>query len=169
MEKTTRKPLTRKTPLRRSFLDRSKRPKESYLWKKAGFKKKSKPLKKVGKSRAKQHSEYRSIQKSFLEKNPYCELCLGRTLGASLQQAREILRGDRPLFVIEASGGSVNPATEVHHRNGRIGRLLCYEPFFIASCRRCREWPHEIALKTARDLGFIAPASEWNVFPDDLR
>lgn len=58
----------------------------------------------------------------------------------------------------------VNLATEIHHWAGRIKRLLCHVPFFRASCRSCRDWPHDNKVK-ARAWGLLAPATQWNVFP----
>ncbi len=57
-----------------------------------------------------------------------------------------------------------NLSTETHHFAGRIGRLLCYVPYFIPSCFPCREWPHQNA-RQARELGVLAPAPQWNVYP----
>jgi len=61
-------------------------------------------------------------------------------------------------------GETPRASTEVHHSRGRIGRLLRYQPFWIPSCRPCREIPHNRPA-WAREVGLLCPASEWNVFP----
>lgn len=59
-----------------------------------------------------------------------------------------------------------NQSTEVHHFAGRIGRLLCYVPFFRAFCKPCRSWPHDHPSQ-ARELNLLAPPALWNHFPVD--
>lgn len=60
----------------------------------------------------------------------------------------------------------INYSSEVHHWAGRIKKLLCYVPYFRAFCYHCREWPHLNKIK-ARELGLLAPAHLWEVYPSD--
>lgn len=97
------------------------------------------PLKKVSRSQSSRLAKYRPIAQSFLAKHPACEICLARDQGA-------------------------RPSTEVHHSRGRNGALLFDARFFVASCRGCREWPHEHP-REARALGILAEPRDWNVVP----
>lgn len=97
------------------------------------------PLKKISKSRRQAKRKYFDKHSDFLSQNPVCMICL--------------VRCRKP-----------NPSTEIHHARGRIGRLLNDERFFVASCRECREWPHEHP-REAREMGVLAEATDWNVFP----
>lgn len=99
------------------------------------------PLKKVSRSRRKQVTKYLLIHKEYLQRFPVCGICL-------------VLGAEYP-----------NAATEIHHRRGRIGRLLTYEPEFVPCCRPHREFPHENP-DIARELGILAGPAEWNVFPE---
>lgn len=56
------------------------------------------------------------------------------------------------------------PASDVHHKRGRIGRLLCDKRFWIGLCAACHDWIHRHPSKARAD-GFLAPSAEWNVFP----
>jgi hypothetical protein len=108
--------------------------------------KRKKPMKKIARSQRTRLQVYFALSTEFLLKpeNKFCLTC---------QVRRE--HGENILIQI---------ATEVHHWAGRIGRLLCYVPFFRPSCRGCRDWPHTNATK-AREWGLLAPAPLWNVFP----
>jgi hypothetical protein len=56
------------------------------------------------------------------------------------------------------------PSAQVHHRRGRIGRLLRDQRFWTAVCAECHEWIHGNP-NEARKIGLIVPVAEWNVFP----
>lgn len=58
-----------------------------------------------------------------------------------------------------------NQSVEVHHFAGRIGRLLCYVPYFRPFCNACRLWPHEHPA-TARELNLLVSAKLWNCYPE---
>lgn len=73
--------------------------------------------------------DYWVVQRAFLKKHPWCEICLTR-------------------------GRKVRKSTEVHHINGRNGKRLLDTRFFKASCRPCRMWPHENP-REARALGLL--------------
>jgi len=119
-----------------------------FIYNARGELKRKRPLKKVAKAKRNALRGYYVLQSAFLSlpENKFCIICIVRR-----EHGENIL---------------VNLATEVHHWAGRIGRLLCYVPFFRPSCFRCREWPHQHA-ETAREWGLLAPAPRYNVFPVD--
>lgn len=96
--------------------------------------------------------------------NHWCAVCLCRSVNLPWRQLKLslVLHGEE--YVRRTLSGTLRRAREVHHYRGRIGRLLCDVRFFIATCRACREWPHENTVE-ARALELLAPGSEWNVFP----
>lgn len=164
--------LKRKTALKRTSCLRSKCPKDrKKAFSNFGKKKTLKPSKKLrqcSKKRAKRlRTEYYPIHKEFLARpeNRYCWICIGRSIGATRLQVREIMLGERADDVLWNSGAAMVKATEIHHHSGRRGRLLAYEPLFVASCVGCREWPHT-QLKEARELDFIAQRAKYDVFPE---
>lgn len=161
------KRLERKTPLKRTAWLRSKSPRNPVF----SPSKSTKPrngLRKVSKKLAQQQRKYYPISRDFLRQpeNRYCQICLCRSLEGHLDQIKLICQkaeedGD---YIFQASGAVLRRATEVHHYAGRIGRLLCYTPYFVASCRGCRDWPHDNR-REAANLGLVAPPQLWNVFP----
>ena len=52
-------------------------------------------------------------------------------------------------------------ATECHHSHGRRGKLLLYEPFWLAVCQMCHAWVHENP-DGARERGMICRPGQWN-------
>jgi hypothetical protein len=108
-----------------------------------------KGIRRTSKGLKAEQTKYRQLAKQFLAlpENRVCICCTLR---------REQL-GENILL---------NPATEIHHWAGRIKKLLCYVPYFRAFCYHCREWPHQNKMK-ARELGLLAPAHLWEVFPGD--
>ena len=97
-------------------------------------------IKSCSDKRAKRLAEYSKVRKVFLASNPACSAKLKGCRGKS---------------------------SEVHHKRGRIGRLLCDTRFFVAICRRCHDWIGDNGAE-ARKLGLLSPAQEFNVPPDDL-
>ena len=99
------------------------------------------PLKKQSNARAREMRLYYRERREWLalERNSRCAVCLGL--------------GEVPA-----------PATEVHHKFGRIGKLLRYQPGWIPCCVNHRETPH-LRRKWAMEMGLIAPAAEWNTVP----
>jgi hypothetical protein len=136
-----RSALKRKTPLKAYGSIKRPKKKPAWEWAKPLAPIKRATLKKVAKGRARQQREYFSRHREFLKRHPVCGICLVRGLNPA-------------------------PATEVHHMRGRIGRLLADERFWCPSCRSCREFPHENPTR-ARELGILAPVSEWNVYPEN--
>lgn len=66
-----------------------------------------KPIKQVSKKRAKELAVYKPIRDAFLAANAVCQCC------------------------------NAAPATEVHHKAGRIGKLLYNIKYFLAVCHWC--------------------------------
>lgn len=52
-------------------------------------------------------------------------------------------------------------ATQCHHRSGRVGRLLNYEPEWIPLCNACHEKVHRNP-SWAREIGLLAPIGQFN-------
>lgn len=134
--------------IRDGFIRKLKREATKFLWNRSGQIKRKKPLKKIAKAKRHALKIYYGLSAIFLAKpeNKLCIICTVRR-----EHGENIL---------------INCATEIHHYAGRIGRLLCYVPFWKPSCRDCREWPHQNQTK-AREWGLLAPAPQFNVFPDD--
>lgn len=93
-------------------------------------------LKSVSKKRQRQNQEYNKVRDVFLKENPKCMACV--------------------------NGVCSGKATEIHHKRGRVGRLLCDARFFLAICRPCHNWIGDNGAD-ARRLGLLAVASEFNV------
>ena len=49
----------------------------------------------------------------------------------------------------------------IHHKRGRLGRLLIDALHFMAVCRMCHEWIHN-NITESRNRGWIAQRGEWN-------
>lgn len=92
------------------------------------------PLRRISKKRAKEGRTYTEVSGAFLADNPTCEMC------------------------------KVAASTELHHKRGRVGSLLCDTRFFAACCNYCHTFIHANPA-IARQLGLLAPANEWNVSP----
>lgn len=154
--------------MRRSAWQRGKRPKDGKPFKKAVGKAKRKTglAAKSKKLQRKLVKDYYPAQKLFLKQpeNCFCWICIGRTTGATRSEIRAIFENPDWRTQLQLSGARLTPSSEAHHYRGRCGRLLDFEPFFVASCKGCREWPHAHA-REARALDLLAPASLYNVFP----
>jgi hypothetical protein len=101
--------------------------------------KSSAPLKAISNKRAKQNDEYKRVKAAWIN-----------------QRERENRMG--------CDGCAMYRGSELHHRRGRIGRLLTFTPEFRWLCRDCHNAVHEHPA-WARECGLLAPSSEWNVFP----
>lgn len=112
-----------------------------------GFTMKRTRINRVSKGLKAEQAKYRKVAAAFLARpeNSWCICCTLRR--ERLQE--NIVR---------------NPAVEIHHWAGRIGRLLCYVPYFRAFCNACRRWPHDHPT-LARELNLLAPPKLWNHFP----
>jgi hypothetical protein len=66
--------------------------------------------------RARQEREYAKLRVQYLEAHPVCEAQLSGCTGA---------------------------ATEVHHKAGRVGKLLTDPTYFLPICRNCHAYLHD--------------------------
>lgn len=82
-------------------------------------------LRPVSAKRAKENREYTKKRRMFLEANPLCQICQNTF------------------------------SSEVHHRFGRIGKMLNDLTGFMAICSYCHRRVHEHP-KWARENGFLA-------------
>lgn len=57
-----------------------------------------------------------------------------------------------------------NPSEDIHHTHGRIGRLLCYIPWFLPVCRSCHS-KIEVRKEDARKNGYLCEKGLWNKQP----
>lgn len=161
--------LSRKTPLKAKAWWKAPAPKKHPTAKPyKRSKAKGKALKAISAKRKVQVREYSRIGREFLAKpeNSVCGVCLARSMQVpwSVIKRGLVQMGEAGISTLREAGATVTPATEKHHYRGRRGRLLCDTRFFIASCFRCREFPHEHP-KEARELELLAPPAEWEVFP----
>jgi hypothetical protein len=99
-----------------------------------------KPLKKISRSKRNKLKAYFPLANEHLAAHPFCEAC--------------------------ASEGRVRRATEVHHFQGRGGRLLTDPRFFVSSCYGCRLWFHDHPA-IARERGLLATAQAWQTYPEE--
>lgn len=53
------------------------------------------------------------------------------------------------------------PATQVHHKFGRIQRLLLWEPGWLPVSDKGHDWIHR-NINLAREFGLIGPVGTWN-------
>jgi hypothetical protein len=136
--------LRRKVSLRESYARKLKREATHVIWHPNGTAKRRKPLKKISRSKRQRLRSYYAVQEEFLSRpeNSSCGVCI---------RLRE--RGENILL---------QPATECHHMRGRAGSLLTDERYFLPCCRGHREWIHEHP-RLSREMGILAPASEWNI------
>lgn len=58
-------------------------------------------------------------------------------------------------------------STEIHHKFGRVGRLLCWEPGWVPVSKEGHEWIHN-NIKTAMELGLICETGHWNDYKKAL-
>lgn len=72
-----------------------------------------KAMKPVADKRRKQNAEYSVVRVEFLTDNPVCQIQVE---------------------------GCTHEATEVHHKKGRIDKLLTNKEFFCAACSSCHHW-----------------------------
>jgi hypothetical protein len=90
-----------------------------------------KPIRRVSVKRAAGLREYAKLKARIMARKPLCFVC------------------------------GKEPATELHHRNGRRGKLLCYEPFIIAVDADCHRKIHYNP-SWAQFNGLLGEAGEWN-------
>ena len=90
--------------------------------------------------RAKEESEYLQLNKIFLKKpeNKYCPVAKHLKLGNVL-------------------------TSEVHHKKGRIGKLLLYVPYWLAVSSEGHKWIHANPEESYK-LGFLIKSTLPNPF-----
>jgi hypothetical protein len=49
----------------------------------------------------------------------------------------------------------MNPATQIHHKKGAAGELLCDEEWFLPICAEHHHWIHQENPNKARELGLL--------------
>lgn len=94
-------------------------------------------IRRTSAQRAKQLREYSAMLRELLATQPLCEAC-------------HVIRPD----------ARAHAATEVHHKRGRIGSLLCDGRHWLLVCRTAHHWIHDNP-RAAVEAGFI-DALHWN-------
>ena len=87
------------------------------------------PIRRVSLKRAKQNREYTKLRREYLAEQPACRIHMADDRG----------------FV---------RATEIHHRAGRIGKLLTDRSNFMPLCSECHRWIHDHPSE-ARAKGYL--------------
>lgn len=85
-----------------------------------------KPISKFSDKKLQELKEYRKERDKYIKENTICE--------AKLSNCTHI-------------------ATDIHHKAGRIGKLLCDTKYFISLCRSCHSFI-EVNPKFAKEQGF---------------
>lgn len=106
-----------------------------YSENKLSFKTTKTKIRQVSVKRQKELREYSSLRKKFLER-PENKLCI----------------------VAETIFNEKIHCTEIHHKKGRIGKLLNYTPFWLAVSRKGHDWIHENP-EEAYKLNFLIKSS----------
>lgn len=87
------------------------------------------PINKVSARRKQENALYSKLRKEYLRQHPLCEACL-------------------------ALGLPQQPATEIHHKAKRYGKLLNKVELWLPTCRSCHIFI-EANLREAESLGLI--------------
>lgn len=87
-------------------------------------KKTQKRIRQVSKKRGRENGQYLVLRKVFLENHPICQVDKCK-----------------------------NPATTIHHKKGRIGKLLCDIRHFLAACVDCHQ-KIELEPEWAKENGY---------------
>lgn len=100
-----------------------------------------KPVRRVSTTKAKASRIYNIRVKAWLKEigHTFCHCCIARN------------EAIRP-----------KPATQCHHRNGRLGSLLMDESKWIPVCADCHDWIHNREPELAREIGMLCPKGMWN-------
>lgn len=134
--------MKRKVSFRAAYAERQRAKGVFSSFKKAGGVRQRKGMRKQSVKRAEEMEAYHKEKAIWLARpeNAVCQIC--RCAGINPPRA----------------------AVEVHHSRGRIHKLLRYQPFWVPSCRECRETPHQRP-SWARDCGLLCEPALWNTFP----
>jgi hypothetical protein len=110
-------------------------------------------IRRVSKARAISKAIYRQQAKIFIAD------CQAKGITCPVRENLHRL-SDEQLQTFFAEGGSAQ-VTEVHHRFGRVGRLLLWIPGWLAVSSGghavIHQWP-----AFARKMGWLAPEGAWN-------
>jgi len=85
------------------------------------------PLRKVSTKRALELKEYSKLRKAYLVDHPYCEVWLR-------EHATECLK--------TAGINGCPEATDIHHRKGRVGKMLLDTQYWLAVSREMHDNIH---------------------------
>ncbi len=110
-------------------------------------------LKPFSKKRSKLNAEYLKKRAAFLEAHPWCQWTIAEACGAewmAIETGGRIIDNTRNIFI------NCPPATEIHHRKGRVGPLLMDETYWMAVCRYAHRQIHENP-KIAKEKGYLLP------------
>jgi hypothetical protein len=55
----------------------------------------------------------------------------------------------------------ITPATQCHHKFGRVGKLLLWQAGWVPVCADCHEWIGSNPMD-ARCLGLLCEVGQWN-------
>lgn len=86
------------------------------------------------------NAEYRKVRDAFLKEYPFCGACG---------------------FIQNLNRRGAHYATEVHHLNGRAGKLITDTDKFLSVCRPAHIWI-DANREKARELGLLCKRGEWN-------
>jgi hypothetical protein len=109
----------------------------TFVFKKPEKSKPKRPIRRISRKRMRSQIIYRRRKQGFMAKHPRCQCCK-RALSEDL-----------------------------HHKRGRIGRLLTDERFWMAVCRPCHDRIHRHPAE-AVERGYLAGPGEWNTLPKPL-
>jgi len=98
--------------------------------------KKPKAIRRRSKKMTKRMVEYHKLKAQFLKDNPTC-------------------------VVFPWDGWKQRPATQIHHRHGRLGSLLLDTRFWLAVSQTGHDWIHT-HMEQARAYGFLCAKGQWN-------
>ncbi len=89
---------------------------------------KNKPIASRSPKRKKQETQYNKEAKQFKVAHPHCQSSI--------------------------PGVCTGLTIDVHHKGGRENDLLLYQPWWLATCRKCHEWIHAHPIE-ARELNLL--------------
>jgi hypothetical protein len=106
----------------------------------------AKPPKRIAPMSARRRSEltdYAVARRVFLKQRPNCEACAKLT-------------GLHPCV-----DAKPHPATDIHHKRGRLGKLLHDQRYWIPCCQHAHDFIHRNPV-IARALDLLAQPGQWN-------
>ena len=121
----------------------------AYASQKSRPNKKLSPIKPMSEKRKRESYAYTKKRKIFLSlaANRFCPVCVAVFDGVI---DREEIEGANTIFFYQG----IIETIEIHHKAGRIGRLLNYVPFWLAVSSCGHDWIHAYPEK-AYKLGFL--------------